>query len=143
MSGIIRVLLIEGHEAARKGLRQMLDSEEGVMVIGEASGQEAVAAKASELSPDVAIVLAGDSMPDEKIVDSACAISEAKLPVKVIIMAENPVHYLLPAIKAGAAGLLSDNIGRNELLSAIRRIHLWFPGSISPDNTLSNWDSTL
>jgi len=143
MDRIIRVLLIDGHESIRKELRNSLSSEEGIVVIGEVNGEETSLAEATELSPDVAIVLAGDRMPDEKIVDSACAIGEAKLPVKVIIMAENPLHYLLPAIKSGAAGILSDSIGRDELLSAIRRIHLWFPSSQPSDSTLSDWDSTL
>ena len=143
MSGIIRVLIVDGDEATREGLNKMLSSEEGIMVIGEARSGEAALAKVQELSPDVAIVLAGDTMSDEDSINSAFAISKAKLPVKMIIMAENPVQYLVPAIKAGAVGLLSDGIGRSELLSAIRRIHLWFPSSLSSGSSLPSWDTAL
>lgn len=131
MSGIIRVLLVNGDEATRKGLSRMLCSEEGIMVISEAGSVEAALMKAKELSPDVVIVLADGNTPHEKTIGSIRALSEAKLPAKVVIMAENPVQHLLPAIKAGVAALLPDCIGRSELLSAIRRIHLWFPGSLS------------
>jgi DNA-binding NarL/FixJ family response regulator len=143
MSGIIRVLLVDGDVATRNELKQMLSSEEGIMVIGEVSGEKSELAKAKQLSPDITIVLAGYGMSYEKSVNSACAISEANLPAKVIIMAEDPLKYLAPAIKAGAAGLLSDSIGRNELLSTIRRIHLWFPGSLSSGSTQPKRDSTL
>jgi len=142
MSGIIRVLLVNGDEATRKGLSRMLCSEEGIMVIGEAGSVEAALMKAKELSPDVVIVLTDGNMPHEKTISSIRALSEAKLPAKVVIMAENPVQYLVPAVKAGAAALLPDCIGRNELLSAIRRIHLWFPSSLSSNGTLPNWDTT-
>ena len=127
MSGVIRVLLVDGDEDVREELGRMLGSEEGMMVIGEAPSGEAALAEAKKLSPDVAIMLAGDDVPDEDVICSARAISEARLPAKVIIMAENPIQYLVSAVKSGVAGILSKDIDRDELLSAIRRIHLWFP----------------
>lgn len=143
MSGIIRVLLVDGDEVKREGLSKVLRSEEGISVIGEARSGEAAVVKVQELSPDVVIVLAGDNISDEDTVSSAFSISKAKLPVRMVIMAEDPVQYLVPAVKAGAVGLLSDSIGRNELLSAIRRIHLWFPSFLSPGSSLPSWDTAL
>lgn len=143
MSGIISVLLVDGDEVKREGLSKVLCSEEGISVIGEARSGEAAVAKVQELSPDVVIVLAGDNISDEDTVSSAFSISKAKLPVRMVIMAEDPVQHLVPAIKAGAVGLLSDSIGRNELLSAIRRIHLWFPSSLSPGSSLPSWDTAF
>lgn len=142
MSGIIRVLLVDGDEATREGLSQMLCSEEGITVISEVRSGEAALAKAEKLSPDVTIVLASDNMPEEAVIDSARAIGQ-KLPTRVIIMAENPVQHVLSAIKAGAVCLLSNNISRDELLSAIRRINLWFPGSLSSNSTQLSSDTTL
>jgi len=127
MNGAIRVLLVYSNDDARKELNQMLGNEEGMMVIGEVRSGEAALAEARRLSPDVALLLTGDNTPDESIIYSARAISEAKLPAKVIIMTESPMQYLVSAIKSGATGILPSDISRDELLSTIRKIHLWFP----------------
>jgi DNA-binding NarL/FixJ family response regulator len=127
MNGVIRVLLVDGDEDVREELNQMFGNEEGMMVIGEVRSGEAALAEARRLSPDVAILLAGDDMPDENIIYSARAISEAQLTSRVIIMAENPMQYLVSAIKSGVTGILPNDIDRGELLSTIRKIHRWFP----------------
>lgn len=142
MSGIIRVLLVDGDGATREGLSHMLGSEEGITVISEARSGKAALAKAKKLPPDVTIMLTSENMPQEAVIDGARAISQ-KLPTRVIIMAENPMQYVLSAIKAGAVCLLSNGISRDELLSAIRRINLWFPGPLSSSSTPLSRDTTL
>lgn len=127
MNGVIRVLLVDGDKDAREELIQILGSEEGIMVIGDVRSGEAALAEARRLSPDVAILLADDDMPDESIIYSARAISEAQLPARVIILAESPMQYLISALKSGVTGILPYDIGRDELLSTIRKIHLLFP----------------
>ena len=121
------MLLVDGDEDVRQELNQMLSNDEGMMVIGEVRSGETALAEARRLSPDVAILLAGDDIPDENIIHSARSISEAQLPARVIIMAENPMQYLVSAIKSGVTGILPNNIDRSELLSTIRKIHRWFP----------------
>ena len=134
MNGIIRVLLVGGNEVMREELSRILGSEEEIIVVGEARGGEETLAEARKLSPDVVIALTDDRMLGANISDTARAITEAQLPFKVIIIAENPVRYLVPTIKAGVAGLLPRNISRDDLVSAIRKIHLWHSGSFSPGN---------
>ncbi len=131
MNKPIRVLLVDGDEAMRERLSQMLGSEEGIVVAGEAKSGEEALAEAKKLSPDVILMLTDDRMPSGNIIDAARAISEAQLPARVIIITENPSQYLVSAIKAGAAGLLPKNISRDELLSAIHKIRPWSPGSFS------------
>jgi len=128
MNGVIRVLLVDGDKDVREELNQMLSNDGGLRVIGEVKSGEAALAEARKLSPDVAILLAGDDMPDENIIYSARAITEAQLTSRVLIMAENPMQYLVSAIKSGVTGILPNDIDRDELLSTIRKIHLWFPG---------------
>ena len=106
MNGIIRVLLVGGNEVMREELSRILGSEEEIIVVGEARGGEEALAEARKLSPDVVIALTDDRMLGTNISDTARAITEAQLPFKVIIIAENPVRYLVPTIKAGVAGLL-------------------------------------
>ena len=122
------MLLVDGDKDVREELNQMLSNDGGLRVIGEVKSGEAALAEARKLSPDVAILLAGDDMPDENIIYSARAITEAQLTSRVLIMAENPMQYLVSAIKSGVTGILPNDIDRDELLSTIRKIHLWFPG---------------
>ena len=131
MNAVIRVLLVGGNEDIIEELSQMLGGEEGIVVVGKArSGEEALAV-AKKLSPDVILMLTDERMPGGNVIDTTAAISEAQLPARVIIITGNPVRYLVSAIKAGAAGLLPKNISHDELLSAIRKIHLLSPGSFS------------
>ena len=126
----IKVLLV-GDDEAVKGLGQMLHRKDRIIVTGAARSSEEALAAARKLSPDVILVLtdAGTSA-----IDTACAITEAQLPARVIIVAENIGQCLVPAIKAGAAGLLPRNVGHDELVSAIRKIHRWCLASSRPGN---------
>ena len=124
MDGVIRVFLVGGNEAMREELRQMLSGEGGIMVVGEGA-----LAEAKKVSPDVILMLADDRVPGMNVIDTTRAISETQLPAKVILITKNTGQYLVSAIKAGAAGILPWNISRDELLSAIRKIHLWSLGS--------------
>ena len=131
MKEAIRVLLVGDNEVAREELNQMLDSEEGITVVGTVgSGEEALAA-AKKLSPGVVLMLTDIRIPGMNIIDTARAITEAQLPAKVIIITEDFPRYLVPAVKAGAAGLLARDTSFNELELAIRKIHLCSPGSFS------------
>ena len=119
MSRVIRVLLAGGGEVVREGLRQMLGGR-GVVLVGEApSGQEALA-KVETLFPDVVILVADDSLPVDGLVRRARVIGGAILPARVVILAEDPIRYLAPAVKAGAAAVLPTDITPDDLLAAIR-----------------------
>ena len=116
----------------------MLDNEEGITVVSTAgSGKEALAA-AKKLSLAWFFMLTDIRIPGMNVVDTTYAITEAQLPTKVIIITEDFPRYLVPAIKAGAAGLLARDISPNELVTAIQKIHLWSPGLSSSDDSLPN-----
>ena len=135
MNEAVRVLLVDGNEATREELNRMLGSQEGVTVVGEARrGQEALAA-AKKLSPEVILMLTDVGAPDRDIIDTARVITEAQLPARLIIITENLTRYLVLAVKAGAAGVLSKNISRDDLIAAIREIHLWSPTAVPPGIT--------
>lgn len=128
----IRVLLVGGNEAKSEELSQILNNEEEIVVTGKARSGEEALAEAKKLSYDVILMLMDDRMPDMDGIDTTRAITEAQLPARVIIITENPARYLVSAIKTRAAGLLPKNISRDELPSAIRKIHQWSRGSFSP-----------
>lgn len=130
---IIRVLVAggDGDGVTTGWLRQTLGSGAGIMVAGEVgSGEEALAAARHQV-PDVIVMLADSDMPGMDSIDTTRAITAERLPARVIIVTEDVLSNLAPAVKAGAAGLLAADAGGEELLSAIRSIHQWSPYSLS------------
>ncbi len=135
MNEVIRVLLIDGDEAMMEGLSQMLSNSEGITVIGKVRGVREALAKIYGLLPDV-VVLTDTRVPDVEFINTVLAICEARLPARVIMMAENHIRYLGLAIKAGVAALMPRNTSHDDLVSAIRKIHLWSRASCLPRQSL-------
>lgn len=99
----------------------VLESEDGIEVVGEASdGDEAVTA-AEELVPDV--VLMDVRMPKRSGIEATRAIAEV-LPTARIVMltVSDEEEDLYDAIKAGAAGYLLKEISIEEVAGAIRQV---------------------
>jgi DNA-binding NarL/FixJ family response regulator len=115
------MILADDHELARAGLRNMLEGERGLTVVGEATnGREAVVL-CQELKPDLALL--DVRMPEMDGLAAARAIRQACPETRVLILTthENP-DYLLAALKAGVAGYVLKDVTRQDLLSTIRRV---------------------
>jgi DNA-binding NarL/FixJ family response regulator len=121
-SEIIRVLLVDDHEAMREGLRLMLSGDESIRVVGVARDGQKALDRVEKLLPD--IVLLDVNAPTRDIIELTRSMREAHPHMGVIILNDNP-KYLAPAVKAGAVGFLTRSIGRDELVAAIRLVYLW------------------
>jgi DNA-binding NarL/FixJ family response regulator len=116
-----RMIIADDHELARAGLRNMLEGDRGLILVGEAStGREAVAL-CRELQPDLALL--DVRMPE---MDGLAATREIRqispnTCVLIVTTHANP-DYLLAALKAGAAGYVLKDVTRQDLLSTIRRV---------------------
>ena len=121
MTGMpIRVLLADDHAVMRAGFRMILESADGIEVVGEAAtGVEAVAA-ASALHPDV--VCMDVQMPDMDGLEATRRIvaDPAVLSAVVIVTTFDRDDYLFTSLSAGASGFLLKNAGPEELVSAVR-----------------------
>ncbi len=118
----IRILIADDHPIVREGLRALIATEPGMIVVGEAKdGGEAVF-KARSLQPDV--ILLDLVMPGK---DGLTAIGEIThdLPgVRILVLTSfGEDEYVFPAIKAGAMGYLLKDASPQELLEAIRDVY--------------------
>lgn len=122
MTRPIRVVIADDHAVVRRGLRTFLELQDDIDVVGEAAdGAECVAA-VTELEPDV--VLLDLAMPG---VDGLNALRQltavgAKSRVLVITSFTEP-SVVVPAVRAGASGVVYKDVAPNDLASAIRSVH--------------------
>ena len=118
---LARTIIADDHELSRAGLRNMLQDERTLTIVGEATnGREAVAL-CQELSPDLALL--DVRMPEMDGLAAARAIRQSCPQTRVLIVTthENP-DYLMAALKAGAAGYVLKDVTRQDLLITIRRV---------------------
>lgn len=118
MTGV-RVLLVDDHEIVRRGLRRMLELEEGVEVVGDCASAEEAFSRCEAFSPDV--VLMDIKMPGTNGIQAIRLLKE-KQPACRIIMLTLYGEYLTEAIEAGAEGYLLKDVKRDELVRAIRAV---------------------
>jgi DNA-binding NarL/FixJ family response regulator len=119
----IRILLVEDQTLMRQGLRTILDLEPGLAVAGEASDGAAGVDLALKLRPDV--ILMDVRMPGMSGVDATAKILEAWPEARVIILTTfDRDDYVFQGVRAGAMGHLLKDAPADELIAAIRRVHV-------------------
>ena len=134
------MLLVDDHTALRQPLRLMLESSEGITVVGEATdGREAVEL-ATTLHPDV--VLMDVMMPGLNGIEATRQIARMSPGTRVIVFtAYLEPERLIRALRAGAAGYVVKRSDVAELLTAIQVVHTgntFFSGDIAGDPRLGD-----
>ena len=119
----VRILIADDQALVRAGFRMILDAEEVLAVLGEASdGLEAVA-MAGRLEPDV--VLMDIRMPELDGIQATRRIIEAagERPVRVLMLTTFDLNeYVYEALRAGASGFLLKDVPPEQLVAGIRVI---------------------
>jgi len=118
---VIRLLLADDEAMVRKGLRLVLETEDDLQVVGEATdGYEAIE-EARRLRPDV--VLMDVRMPRMDGVE-ACRQLVDESGTKVVVLTTFDLdEHLFAAVRAGASGFLLKASPPEELVTAIRAAH--------------------
>ena len=116
-----RVMLVDDHEIMRDGVREVLERSGEFEVVGQAGDGEAAVRVAQILKPDVIIM---DVMMPVKDGIEACREITGMMPeTKVLILtASSEEDAVTEAVAAGATGLLHKYYGKEQLLSAVRRV---------------------
>ena len=121
MTTTTNILLVDDHPMLRKGLRLLIESEEGLNVVGEANdGQEAID-RVRELTPD--IVIMDINMPNLNGIDATRQILAESPQTKVLALSiHSGKHYVENMLEAGAVGYLLKESAPEELIKAINVI---------------------
>ncbi|NNJ10150.1 response regulator transcription factor [Chloroflexales bacterium ZM16-3] len=115
----ITVMLIDDHRVVRQGLRDFLELQDDIEVVGEASSGTEGVQLARDLLPDV--VLMDLVMPGIDGVETTRQVKTVSPSSKVIVLTSfSDDNKVFPAIKAGAISYLLKDISPEELAHAIR-----------------------
>jgi DNA-binding NarL/FixJ family response regulator len=116
------VLIVDDHPVVRRGLRELLDGETGLQVVGEAASEaEALEVAEQEPAPDLALV--DVHLQDGSGIELVKQLRSQHegLPVLVISMHDETL-YAERALAAGAHGYIMKQAPEEEMLAAVRRI---------------------
>lgn len=115
----IRVLIADDHALLRQGLRQILEMEKDMDIVGEASTGNEVLKLHKQLSPDV--ILLDISMPGISGVEVAKEIKKEKGETGIVMLTiHDSEEYLFEAIKAGVNGYVLKDVDPEILIEVIR-----------------------
>ncbi|HVS67381.1 MAG TPA: response regulator transcription factor, partial [Mycobacteriales bacterium] len=117
----IEVFLLDDHEVVRRGVRELLESEGDITVVGEGSTASEAMARIPALRPQVAIL--DVRLPDGDGV-TVCRDLKSELPELACLMLTSYAddEALFEAIMAGAAGYLLKEVRAADILSAVRTV---------------------
>lgn len=120
-SRLIRVIIVDDHAVVRKGISQILEATEDIIVTDEASSGDELLAKIQNYKYDV--VLLDISMPGKDGLITLREIKQTKPDLPVIIFTVYPEEqYAIRVLKAGASGYINKQTEPQEIITAIRRV---------------------
>jgi len=137
----IRVLLVDDHELLREGLRSILEKDENVEIVGEASNGRDAVALSRTLHPDVVIIDVG--MKGLNGVDATRQIRSEFPKIQVLALsAHSDDRYVSAMLGAGACGYVLKANAYSELRNALEAARTG-TGFLSPEVTKSVVDTSL
>jgi len=122
MTPPVSVLIVDDHPVVRRGLRVLLEVQDGIEVTGEAGDGATALALVAEHAPDV--ILLDLKLPG---MDGIAVLGELRArgsPARVLVLtsATEPASASL-AVRSGAAGVVYKDVDPDALVRAIRSVH--------------------
>jgi two-component system response regulator NreC len=117
----IRILVADDHRLIRRGLRDLVEEEPNMEIVGEASDTDETIRLARELRPD--IVLLDISMPSIGGIETTRRLRAMAAELRVLILTVHEDESLLrEALHAGAMGYIVKRAADSELIDALRAV---------------------
>ena len=118
---LVRVYLLDDHEIVRRGLRELLESDGRIDVVGESGLAEEASRRIPALRPHVAVL--DGRLPDGSGIDVCRDVRSVDPSIACLILTSyDDDEALFHAIMAGASGYVLKQIRGNELIDAILRV---------------------
>ena len=139
---MIQILIADDHHLIRKGIRALLEKQPDFHIVAEAQDGEEAIAHALAYKPEILIL--DINMPKLTGIQVAQHLSEAHLPIEIIILSLYSDESLVKqALMNGAKGYVLKNAVADDLINAIRTVSLhniFLSQDLVP---LLNWDAWL
>jgi DNA-binding NarL/FixJ family response regulator len=121
MGDPVRVLIVDDHAVVRSGIRLLLDWEDDIEPVGEASsGREAIF-EARSVKPDV--VLLDVVMPDGNGLEAIPTLLHERPETKILVLSmQDDPRYVREAFAAGASGYVLKEAADVEVVGAVREV---------------------
>ena len=118
---MVTVFLLDDHEIVRRGIRELLEAEGDIEVVGESGSAEEAIRRIPALRPDVAIL--DGRLPDGSGIDVCREIRSVDPSIAALILTSyDDDEALFSAIMAGAAGYVLKQVRGNDLVDTVRRV---------------------
>ena len=117
----ISVFLLDDHEVVRRGLRELLEVEDDLEVVGESGSAHEATRRIPALRPDVMVLDA--RLPDGSGIDVCRDVRSIDPSIRAIILTSyDDEQALTAAVAAGAAGYVLKDVRGADLVSSIRKV---------------------
>src|SRR6201984_3663147 len=131
----IRVLMADDHVIFRDGLRKLLEGEDDIQIVGEASNGNECVRMLAKLKPD--ILLLDLRMPDKDGLAVLAEVDRDSLTTRIIVLtAAEDDREAVRAMRLGARGIVLKQSASDLLVKSIRRVYsgeIWLDNSITAD----------
>jgi DNA-binding NarL/FixJ family response regulator len=129
----IKLLIADDHAVVRSGIRNLLEDEPNIEIVGEAADGAAAIEQIKTLKPN--LLLLDLTMPKMTGFEVAKIVSEKFETTKIVVFSmHNDQEYMVKAVENGAMGYLLKDTGKEEILHALERVHggqKYFPSNVS------------
>ena len=123
MCNIIRIVIADDHSMIREGLKQLLELDGDIQVIGEAGNGEECLALLQTMSPDVVLLDINMPVMNGLKMLEALRNSKNKNQKVLILTIHNEIEYLMKAVDIGIEGYVLKDADSSILKKAIYKVH--------------------
>jgi len=121
MQAVHEIMIIDDHTMFRAGIRALLETQDNLRIIGEASDGLEGLHQAVRLQPE--LIISDLSMPNLNGTEAIAAIKKRLPEVKILVVTVHKIEeYIHAALKAGADGYILKDDSQDELITAIQQV---------------------